>query len=550
MAGSFFRLFVALVIAFPVLLQAQAAAPTPTPATCTNDPANATFELTAGSGAPIPATSSFSYTRKNDSKALVRLKNINPYSFKCKVTTSVTSFKEAAVSSFLGIVGGVANVGANTPNPAAAPTAPAAATPAPTPRTGDLTTTATLTPADCVNSYNVWHRQVESLWDFRNNVNHALYDTRDRQDAALLEFSKRMATLRSQSACTDVVKQALELASPSVGFTIAPVAVPADPAVPAGPASATTSLPMELAIDELSTRGQKLLPHLSDVDPACKTQLKATMDADTAFVGALINSTTNTPSAVSNWNAQVKALNAVRANLRNIQNNVVTELGNKSDFTIDTWIDGHQQVVTYTATCSPVTLQTIPAPDAAAAPAPAPTPTPSPAPANSWTHDFKFGVGPFFVLAGGMVISPLQQITFSTTATPGGSGATANTIIQQQNSSTRILPIAMLHARYWDQLPFHKYKDFRAVPNYLSVGVTAKSSDNKGTNIEYLFGPSWAFADRQFFITAGAYAGQQQRLANSLTVGSTTSLGSSNLPITQTTIWKAGFAITWAPAGK
>jgi hypothetical protein len=146
------------------------------------------------------------------------------------------------------------------------------------------------------------------------------------------------------------------------------------------------------------------------------------------------------------------------------------------------------------------------------------------------------------------VISPLQQVSFSTTATAGGSGPTANTIIQQQNSGTRILPIAVLHARYWDQLPPKNWYSF--IPNYFSAGVTDKSSDNKGTNIEYLFGPSWAFAERQIFITAGAYAGQQQRLANSLTVGSTTSLSSANLPITQTTIWKAGFAITWAPGGK
>src|SRR4029077_6444859 len=133
-------------------------------------------------------------------------------------------------------------------------------------------------------------------------------------------------------------------------------------------------------------------------------------------------------------------------------------------------------------------------------------------------------------------------------ATPGGSGPTANTIIQQQNSRTRILPIAMMHARYWDQLPAKGW--YQLVPNYFSAGVTAKSSDNKGTNIEYLFGPSWAFAERQIFFTAGAYAGQQQRLANSFTVGSTTALSSANLPITQTTIWKAGFAITWAPGGK
>jgi len=148
------------------------------------------------------------------------------------------------------------------------------------------------------------------------------------------------------------------------------------------------------------------------------------------------------------------------------------------------------------------------------------------------------------------VVSPLPQVIYTTTANPnGGDGQPANIIIAQQQSSTRILPIAMLHARFWDQISAEDWKRW-LLPNYLSVGVTAKSSDNKGTNIEYLFGPSWTFADRQIFITAGAYAGQQQRLEGGLTVGQATNLGSANLPISLRTIWKAGFAITWAPAGK
>jgi hypothetical protein len=106
----------------------------------------------------------------------------------------------------------------------------------------------------------------------------------------------------------------------------------------------------------------------------------------------------------------------------------------------------------------------------------------------------------------------------------------------------------MLHGRLWDQLPAKQWMSF--FPSYVSFGVTAKSSDNKGTNIEYLFGPSWGFAERQLFLTVGAYAGQQQRLGGSLSVGQATSLSAANLPISQTTVWKVGFAITWAPAGK
>jgi hypothetical protein len=136
---------------------------------------------------------------------------------------------------------------------------------------------------------------------------------------------------------------------------------------------------------------------------------------------------------------------------------------------------------------------------------------------------------------------------FSTSNNPAGS-TPANIIVETQKSGTRVLPLAMLSARFWDQLP-HK-EGYNFIPNYLSVGVTAKSTGTNGTSIEYLLGLSRAFAERQLFVTAGAYAGWQQRLGGGLAVGQATSLSSANLPLTLTTVWKPGFSITWAPAGK
>src|SRR5207249_1193143 len=76
------------------------------------------YTLTAESGSPVPevSTSSFTGTQKNDTNVLIRLENINPYAFKCSVSTSTADFKETAIASFLGIIGGVANVGASTSN--------------------------------------------------------------------------------------------------------------------------------------------------------------------------------------------------------------------------------------------------------------------------------------------------------------------------------------------------------------------------------------------------------------------------------------------------
>ena len=547
----------------PVLLQGQA--PTPTPDPCTNVPANADFHVNAGNP-PHPTTQQFGYTLKNDTDVLIRLENINPYALKCSVTTTVTPVNEGSISSFLGLIGGVTgSVGATTPAPGATPTPSASPSPTPTPTPSKrkpalLAVSPTPTPKPCPDQYRSKREQVESLISFRDNINHALVLTQENQNDALVDFSIRLATLRGQSACSSIVSQAMQLGTRPV-FAVSQVDVPYDPAVPrAQGAPDTAATPMDQAIDQLAARAQKLLPHLADdLDAGCKKELQPVIDADTAFLGALINNTSSVPSAVSTWTSQLKAFNAVRGNFRSAQISIINALGERRNFTLDTSIHGKQQVVTYTASCTPVTLVTVAAPDIiggspAPSPSPSPTPTPTPPPVQPWSHDFNFGGGPRFALAGGLVVSPLQQVTFNTTATPGGSGATANTIIQQQNSSTRILPIAMLHTRYWDLLPVKKFKHDQWIPNYISVGVTAKSTDTIGTNVEYLFGPSWAFADRQFFLTAGAYAGKQQRLANvgtpPLAVGSTTSLSSANLPITQTTIWKPGFALTWAPGGK
>lgn len=527
---------------------------------CTAAPAQ--YILSADRGSPVPeaSTNHFSYTLKNDTNVLIRLENINPYAFKCSASTSTADYKETTVPSFLGIIGGVANV-----QPTSAPRLTSDSTSAPTdanqpqfkaPLARALT-------GRCAPSYSMSpvHQEVLNLEVFRLRINAALMSTKNNQDTVVANFNGLMHGLIELSAsttCSQTVARAQELLTRQL-FTIENVDS-ARPESTSNPSPTPVFIPLNQMIDEVTAQAQALAGHLNDgLDEGCKPQdARPYIDEDAAFLSALVVGTTAAPSVVERWRSDLKAMNTVRANIVNAQQSIGAILANPQNFILDTSIHGNQQTVTYTATCTRIPLQTITAPDSAAATSATPPPPEAPpatgggttqaASANTWKHDFKFGPGPRFVYAGGIVISPLQQITFSTTATPGGSGNTANTIIQQQNSSTRILPIAMLHARYWDQLP--PKRGYAWLPNYLSAGVTAKGSDTKGTNIEYLFGPSWSFADRQIFITAGAYAGQQQRLANSLIVGSTTSLSSANLPITQNTIWKVGIALTWAPGGK
>ena len=143
-----------------------------------------------------------------------------------------------------------------------------------------------------------------------------------------------------------------------------------------------------------------------------------------------------------------------------------------------------------------------------------------------------FGYGPRFTLGGGLVVSFLKNRQFTT----------ANgEIAYQNNSQTRILPIAVLNSRFYDCDPDESKCLW--VPQ-ITVGITAKA-DDKGTSPEYLIGPSWALLRRQLFITVGAYAGQQQRLLGGLQVGQTTSLSAANLPVAKEYHWSGAIAITW-----
>jgi hypothetical protein len=143
-----------------------------------------------------------------------------------------------------------------------------------------------------------------------------------------------------------------------------------------------------------------------------------------------------------------------------------------------------------------------------------------------------FGFGARFSLSGGLVVSFLENRQFTT-----ANGQVA----YQNNSQTRILPMAQLNSRFYD-CDTTNYKCLLAPQ--ISVGITAKA-DDKGTAPEYLIGPSWAFVKRQLFITLGAYAGQQQRLLGGLQVGQATSLSAANLPIAKEYHWSGAIAVSW-----
>jgi len=81
----------------------------------------------------------------------------------------------------------------------------------------------------------------------------------------------------------------------------------------------------------------------------------------------------------------------------------------------------------------------------------------------------------------------------------------------KERSSSRVMPIALLHARVTE---WNSFIDGL----HLSLGVTAKN-DKQGTDVEYLLGPSLSMLEHRLFLTVGSYAGKKQALEGNLYPG-------------------------------
>jgi hypothetical protein len=76
------------------------------------------------------------------------------------------------------------------------------------------------------------------------------------------------------------------------------------------------------------------------------------------------------------------------------------------------------------------------------------------------------------------------------------------------------------------------------------LAITAKN-DNKGSNAEYLIGPSVSFAEDRTFLTVGLYGGQVQKLQAQLHPGGAIPKELAEIPVRKNTHWKLGVAMSW-----
>jgi hypothetical protein len=146
---------------------------------------------------------------------------------------------------------------------------------------------------------------------------------------------------------------------------------------------------------------------------------------------------------------------------------------------------------------------------------------------------------PVFAISGGFAISPLAKTTFQTlgASSSGSSGSSSGTIGLQENSSTRVQPMAFINASLvdgttsWLKGSLHMTAGFTLTNNQLS------------TNPEFLFGPSLSFLRERLFFTGGVYGGFQQSLQAGYTLGGPAPSGT--IPTVNQFHWRPGFAISW-----
>jgi hypothetical protein len=150
-----------------------------------------------------------------------------------------------------------------------------------------------------------------------------------------------------------------------------------------------------------------------------------------------------------------------------------------------------------------------------------------------------------FQISGGMAFSSLGRREFQPvlgfprnsegeiidpeTGNPTNDRKLTNIVGLSEDSSRRFAPIGMLHYR----IPYTQNI-------FASVGFTGKR-DEYGVDLEYLFGPSFLY--RNLFLTFGAYAGKQQRLAGDLFEGA--AIEGDTIPVRKEYKWGFGFSLTF-----
>jgi hypothetical protein len=170
-------------------------------------------------------------------------------------------------------------------------------------------------------------------------------------------------------------------------------------------------------------------------------------------------------------------------------------------------------------------------------------------PASPFKTKFTFGNAPFFSISGGLIFSPLRKREYvrvqgfeldaqGNQVLVDGKPNLTTVIGLKESSPTRIIPAVFLNGLLTER------KTGFVDGVHFTLGITAKN-DNKGTDVEFLVGPSLSMLERRMFFTFGGYAGKQQKLAGNLFEGLALPSGVSEIPVEKNYRWSFGFALSY-----
>ncbi|HYP28673.1 MAG TPA: Ig domain-containing protein [Blastocatellia bacterium] len=173
------------------------------------------------------------------------------------------------------------------------------------------------------------------------------------------------------------------------------------------------------------------------------------------------------------------------------------------------------------------------------------------APKDPYSFNLSSGKAPFFSMTAGLVFSSLRKLEYqrvqgfeldrqgNLVLDENGNPRTGPVIGLKEGSRTRISPSVMLNGRFYQPRSAGWLSGIHA-----SLGITAKN-DNKGTDLEFLVGPSFSFLEDKIFFTLGGYAGRQQKLEGRFFEGQAAPPDLGELPIRKDYRWSVGFALTY-----
>jgi len=168
----------------------------------------------------------------------------------------------------------------------------------------------------------------------------------------------------------------------------------------------------------------------------------------------------------------------------------------------------------------------------------------------TYKGQLKFGQGPHFSISGGLGFAPMEKVQFGAIKgieldTSGnqllvnGKPNVTTIVGIKEKSPNRISPMVFLNGRFFS---FDRSSSFFSGVHF-TLGVTGKN-DNKGTDVEFLLGPSLSFLDNNVFFTVGAYAGREQKLAGGMFKGLGLAAG-VDPSVSKSYQWGLGFAVSY-----